>query len=240
MSKLAIFIADGCEEIEALTVVDIVRRGKIDIDTVAIGNTTEVTSSHRVTFICDKVISDFNSDEYDGVILDIMMPKMDGLEVLKTIRKQGNTVPVLLLTAKSEIDDKVRGLDLGANDYLTKPFESRELIACVHALTRRQKDQVDEITFGDLRLDLAGVSLYCGAESIRLSSKEFDVMRLLMQAGSGNIPKSRILDQVWGYDSEAIENNVEVYVAFLRKKLKNLGSSVSINSVRGVGYHLEA
>ena len=168
-----------------------------------------------------------------------MLPKINGFEVATTLRREHNGTPILMLTAKSDLDDRVRGLDSGADYYLTKPFESRELIACIHALTRRQKDQVDEITFGDLRLDLTGISMSCGAESIRLSSKEFDVLRLLMQAGSSNIPKSRILDQVWGYDSEAIENNVEVYVAFLRKKLKKLGSSVNICAVRGVGYHLE-
>lgn len=176
---------------------------------------------------------------YDLIVLDVMLPKINGFEVATTLRREHNGTPILMLTAKSDLDDRVRGLDSGADYYLTKPFESRELIACIHALTRRHKDQVDEITFGDLRLDLTGISMSCGAESIRLSSKEFDVLRLLMQAGSSNIPKSRILDQVWGYDSEAIENNVEVYVAFLRKKLKKLGSSVNICAVRGVGYHLE-
>lgn len=176
---------------------------------------------------------------YDLIVLDVMLPKINGFEVATTLRREHNGTPILMLTAKSDLDDRVRGLDSGADYYLTKPFESRELIACIRALTRRQKDQVDEITFGDLRLDLTGISISCGAESIRLSSKEFDVLRLLMQAGSSNIPKSRILDQVWGYDSEAIENNVEVYVAFLRKKLKKLGSSVNICAVRGVGYHLE-
>ena len=176
---------------------------------------------------------------YDLIVLDVMLPKINGFDVAATLRREHNGTPILMLTAKSDLDDRVRGLDSGADYYLTKPFESRELIACIHALTRRQKDQVDEITFGDLRLDLAGVSLSCQSESIRLSSKEFDVMRLLMQAGSSNIPKSRILDQVWGYDSEAIENNVEVYVAFLRKKLKKLGSKVVISAIRGVGYHLE-
>ena len=176
---------------------------------------------------------------YDLIVLDVMLPNINGFEVATTLRREHNGTPILMLTAQSDLDDRVRGLDRGADYYLTKPFESRELIACIHALTRRQKDQVDEITFGDLRLDLTGISMSCGAESIRLSSKEFDVLRLLMQAGSSNIPKSRILDQVWGYDSEAIENNVEVYVAFLRKKLKKLGSSVNICAVRGVGYHLE-
>ena len=176
---------------------------------------------------------------YDAIVLDVMLPGMNGFDILRKIREEGISTPVLMLTARTELGDRVNGLNLGADYYLTKPFESRELIACIHALTRRQKDQVDEITFGDLRLDLTGISMSCGAESIRLSSKEFDVLRLLMQAGSSNIPKSRILDQVWGYDSEAIENNVEVYVAFLRKKLKKLGSSVNICAVRGVGYHLE-
>lgn len=176
---------------------------------------------------------------HDLIVLDIMLPKLNGYEVARTLRDKSIGVPILMLTAKSDLDDRVEGLDAGADYYLTKPFESRELLACVHALLRRQKDQVNEIRFGDLRLDLSGISLSCGGESLRLSSKEFEVMRLLMQAGSGNIPKTRILDQVWGYDSEAIENNVEVYIAFLRKKLKNMGSNVKITAVRNVGYHLE-
>jgi DNA-binding response OmpR family regulator len=176
---------------------------------------------------------------FDLVILDVMLPRLSGFDVAMKLRKEKIGTPILMLTARSDLDDRVNGLESGADYYLTKPFESKELLACIHALLRRQKNEVNAITFGDLSLDLSGISLSCGSESIRLSSKEFDVMRLLLQAGSGNIPKSRILDQVWGYDSEAIENNVEVYIAFLRKKLNNLGSQVKIVAVRNVGYHLE-
>ena len=185
-------------------------------------------------------LSQSKLDIYYLIILDVMLPGMNGFQIVKELRNNHIGLPVLMLTAKADLDDRVRGLDLGADYYLTKPFESIELLACVRALLRRQKEEVNEITFGDLHLDLSGISVSCNGESLRLSSKESDVLRLLMQAGSSNIPKARILDQVWGYDSEAIENNVEVYIAFLRKKLRNLGSSTKIVAMRNVGYHLES
>jgi len=177
---------------------------------------------------------------YDLIILDVMLPKLNGFEVAKTLRTENIGIPILMLTAKSDLNDRVMGLESGCDYYLTKPFESRELIACIHALLRRQKNQVNEITFGDLSLNLSEIILSCKENSIRLSSKEFEVMKMLMQSGKSNIPKQRILDKVWGYDSEAIENNVEVYIAFLRKKIKNMNSSVKIVAQRNIGYHLEA
>ena len=144
-----------------------------------------------------------------------------------------------VLTAKSDIRDRVEGLNAGADYYLTKPFDTRELLACIHVLLRRQGGQMDQMICGNTALDLDAAVLRCGEKQVRLSSKEFDVMRLLMQAGTGNIPKEVLLVRVWGYDSDAVENNVEVYVGFLRKKLKSIGSNVQIAAVRRVGYHLE-
>ena len=176
---------------------------------------------------------------YDLIILDIMLPKQDGYQVARHIRKQRNAVPILMLTAKSDIEDKVRGLDAGADYYLTKPFDARELLACVNALLRRQGSQVNELEFGNTRLDLESAALICGENSVRLSAREFEVMRLLMVSGVNHISKETLLTKVWGYDSNAVENHVEVYVAFLRKKLTSIGSDVRIEAVRRLGYHLE-
>ena len=144
-----------------------------------------------------------------------------------------------MLTAKSDIEDKVNGLNSGADYYLTKPFDARELLACVNALLRRQGSQVNELTFGNTRLDLEAASLICGENSVRLSAREFDVMRMLMVSGTNNISKETLLTKVWDYDSEAVENHVEAYVSFLRKKLVSIGSDVKIEAVRRLGYHLE-
>ena len=145
-----------------------------------------------------------------------------------------------MLTAKSELEDRITGLDSGADYYLTKPFDTRELLACVHALLRRQGSDVNEITFGRTSLDLDSAALRCGEHSIRLSAKEFEIMRFLFQEGGRNLSKEMILSKVWGYDSDAVENHVEVYIGFLRKKLTAIGSDIRIESVRRLGYHLEA
>lgn len=176
---------------------------------------------------------------YDLIILDVMLPVMDGYQVAKKIRSKRNATPILMLTAKSDIEDKVNGLNSGADYYLTKPFDARELLACVNALLRRQGSQVNELTFGNTRLDLEAASLICGENSVRLSAREFDVMRMLMVSGTNNISKETLLTKVWGYDSEAVENHVEAYVSFLRKKLVSIGSDVKIEAVRRLGYHLE-
>ena len=176
---------------------------------------------------------------YDLIILDVMLPVMDGYQVAKKIRSKRNATPILMLTAKSDIEDKVNGLNSGADYYLTKPFDARELLACVNALLRRQGSQVNELTFGNTRLDLEAASLICGENSVRLSAREFDVMRMLMVSGTNNISKETLLTKVWGYDSEAVENHVEAYVSFLRKKLVSIGSDVRIEAVRRLGYHLE-
>jgi DNA-binding response OmpR family regulator len=176
---------------------------------------------------------------YDLVILDIMMPEMNGYEVSKRIRAKRLGTPILMLTAKSEVEDRITGLNAGADYYLTKPFDTRELLACVNALLRRQGAQVDEIRFGNTSLDLSTATLVCGANSIRLSAREFDIMRFLFQAGGKILSKEAILAKVWGYDSDAVENHVEVYIGFLRKKLASIGSDVRIESKRRLGYHLE-
>ena len=176
---------------------------------------------------------------YDLVILDVMLPKLDGFGVARRLRAKRVGTPILMLTARSALADRVDGLNAGADYYLTKPFDSRELLACVGALLRRQGAQVDELTLGNTSLDLASATLVCGAQTIRLSAKEFDIMRLLMQSGGRNLSKKSILERVWGFDSDAVENHVEVYVGFLRKKLAGVGSNVRIESIRRLGYHLE-
>lgn len=176
---------------------------------------------------------------YDLLILDVMMPGIDGYEVARRVRVKHCTTPILMLTARSGVDDRIEGLNAGADYYLTKPFDSRELLACINALLRRQGTQVDEMVCGNTSLDLGSCSLVCDGKTVRLSSREFDVMRCLMQSGERNISKETILARVWGYNSNAVENHVEVYVGFLRKKLASVGSNVRIEAVRRQGYHLE-
>ena len=176
---------------------------------------------------------------YDLIILDVMLPGQNGYQVARNLRRSHITVPILMLTARSDIEDKVQGLDSGADYYLTKPFDSRELLACVNALMRRQGTQVNELVFGSTHLDLEAAALVCGDNSISLSAREFEVMRLLMTSGKNHISKDTLLTKVWGYDSNAVENHVEVYVGFLRKKLTNIGSDIRIEAVRRLGYHLE-
>ena len=176
---------------------------------------------------------------YDLLILDVMMPGLDGFEVARQVRAQRCATPILMLTARSGIEDRIQGLNAGADYYLTKPFDTRELLACINALLRRQGNQVDELKFGGTSLDLGSGLLVCGEKSVRLSAREFDVMRLLLQSGERILSKETILARVWGYDSNAVENHVEVYVGFLRKKLRAIGSDIRIEAIRRLGYHLE-
>lgn len=176
---------------------------------------------------------------YDLIILDIMLPKQNGYQTAKHIREKRISVPILMLTARSDVEDKVEGLNAGADYYLTKPFDARELLACVNALLRRQGSQVNELGFGNTRLDLETATLVCGESSVRLSAREFDVMRMLMVSGTKHISKETLLTKVWGYDSNAVENHVEVYIGFLRKKLLSIGADIRIEAVRRLGYHLE-
>lgn len=179
-------------------------------------------------------------DVYDLIILDVMMPGIDGYQLAKDVRAKRIGTPILMLTAKTELEDRITGLNAGADYYLPKPFDTRELLACVNALLRRQGAQIDVVTLGNTSLDLSSAALSCGDKSIRLSAKEFNVMRLLLASGENNISKETILTRVWGYDSEAVENHVEVYIGFLRKKLKAIGSDIQIEAIRNLGYHLEA
>lgn len=176
---------------------------------------------------------------YDLLILDVMMPGLDGYTLARRVREMRCNTPILMLTARSALEDRIQGLNAGADYYLTKPFDSRELLACINALLRRQGSQVNEMTFGNTALDLASGTLICNGRSVRLSAKEFDVMRSLMQAGDKNMSKEVILMRVWGFESNATENHVEVYIGFLRKKLASIGSNVRIEAVRRLGYHLE-
>ncbi len=176
---------------------------------------------------------------YDLLILDVMMPKMDGYQVAREVRAKRCATPILMLTARSGLEDRVEGLNAGADYYLTKPFDARELMACINALLRRQGGQVDELTYGNTSLDLASGMLVCGEKKVRLSSREFDVMRFLLQSRDRNLSKEVILSRVWGLESNAVENHVEVYVGFLRKKLQSIGSNLRIEAVRRLGYHLE-
>ena len=176
---------------------------------------------------------------YDLLILDVMMPGMDGFAVAREVRASRCSTPILMLTARSGIEDRVAGLNAGADYYLTKPFDTRELVACINALLRRQGSQVDELTFGNTALDLSSSLLVCGEKSVRLSAREFDVMRHLLQAGGRIVSKESILARVWGFESNAVENHVEVYVGFLRKKLRSIGSDIRIEAIRRLGYHLE-
>ena len=176
---------------------------------------------------------------YDLLILDVMMPGLNGYQVARQVRAKRCTVPILMLTAKSEVNDRIEGLNAGADYYLTKPFDPRELLACINALLRRQGAQVDRLCYGNTELDLSTCILRCGSNSVRLSAREFDVMRFLLQAGERNLSKEMLLSRVWGFDSNAVENHVEVYVGFLRKKLHSIGSNLRIEAVRRLGYHLE-
>ena len=179
---------------------------------------------------------------YDVILLDVMLPKLDGFAVLRRLRAEGSATPVLMLTARDQVSDKVTGLDCGADYYLTKPFEPQELLACIRALTRRQPElrDTDLLTYGDLTLDKNTFTLSCGQRSVHLSRKEYDLMELLIRNRDVILTKETLLLKIWGYESDAEDNNVEVYISFLRKKLEHLRSAVKIKTIRMVGYCLEA
>ena len=181
------------------------------------------------------------SSIYDVILLDVMLPKLNGFDVLRRLRAEGNATPVLMLTARSETGDKVIGLDSGADYYLTKPFEPKELLACVRALTRRQPElrETGRLTCGDLQLEQSSFNLSCSERTVRLSRKEFDMMELLMLNQKQVVTKENLLLKVWGYESDAEDNNVEVYISFLRKKIDFLHSQVKIKTIRMLGYCLE-
>ena len=177
---------------------------------------------------------------YDIIVLDIMLPKMNGIDVLKEIRKNKISSAILMLTAKSEVDDKVTGLKSGADDYLTKPFETEEFLARIWALSRRNHMTYisEKITYSDIVLDMSQHILQKGTDSIKLSSKEYELMEVLMRNPKIVITKEQFVERIWGYDTDIEYNSIEVYISFLRKKLRNIGSEVTIKTVRGVGYTL--
>ena len=180
------------------------------------------------------------TENYDGAILDVMMPGLDGFEVLRRMRARGDSTPVLLLTARSEIDDRVTGLDSGANDYLTKPFDMKELLARIRAMTRVLSVQPDKtVSFGHVTLDSASYDLTGPEGSVKLAGKEFQMMEMLMRSPRKLISTETFMDRVWGYDSEAELNSVWVYISTLRKKLRGIGADIEIKAQRGVGYYLE-
>lgn len=179
-------------------------------------------------------------NRWDAIILDVMLPGMDGFQVLRTLRARGISTPVLMLTARTQVEDRVTGLDSGADYYLTKPFSSQELLACLRAITRRPgKAQENVRSFGDLRLELSSCLLTCGAKSVRLSRKEFEILGMLLAQPGRVVSKEDILRQVWGPGSEVDGGSVEVYISFLRKKLQHLGSCSVIRTLRTLGYRLE-
>lgn len=216
-----------CEDERELSdaLVTILRHNNYSVDTVYDG---------------EEALDYIDTENYDGIILDIMMPKLDGISVLKKIRESGNQVPVLMLTAKAEIDDKVTGLDYGADDYLTKPFVTKELLARIRAITRRKSETIDSvIKLGNISLDRVSYELSSDKDSFRLASKEYQMMEMMMSNPRQLISTERFLERIWGYDSDVEINVVWVYISYLRKKLKLLDSDVIIKASRNMGYSLE-
>lgn len=222
---MKVLIVDDEKQL-ANAIVEILKKKNIDADAVYDG---EDGYAYAMTGI------------YDVVVLDIMLPKLNGLEVLARLRKQNFSTPVIMLSAKSETEDKIEGLEIGADDYLTKPFDTGELLARLKALTRRKQDFTgDVLTFGDIELNKNTCSLSKGKRSIVLGGKEYRIMEKLLENPNVFTPKELLIEKIWGYDSDAEYNTVEVYVSFIRRKLHSLGSTVQIKALRNIGYRPEA
>ena len=205
-------------------------------------STILVKNNYSVDVVYDgeSALDYLETGNYDGAILDVMMPKLDGFEVLRRMRARGDGTPVLLLTARAEVDDRVEGLDSGANDYLTKPFDMKELLARIRAMTRVLSVQADKtLSFGQVTLDCAGYELRGPGGGTKLAGKEFQMMEMLMRDPRKLISTGTFMDRIWGYDSEAELNSVWVYISALRKRLKGIGADVEIKARRGLGYYLE-
>lgn len=205
---------------------------------------TDILTFHNYTvdpvYDGEEALDYIEFEDYDGIILDIMMPKKSGLEVLSSIRKQGNKTPVLLLTAKSEVEDKIKGLDMGADDYLPKPFVMEEFLARVRAMLRRRKDyKPDIMTFGDISLNPSSFELSCKKKTVQLSNMEYKLFEVLINNQGIFLNADQLITKAWGYDTEADINSVWVYLSYLRKKLKEIGSKVEISSKRNIGYTLK-
>ena len=181
------------------------------------------------------------TDIYDLIILDIMLPKLNGLEVLRKLRKENISTPIILLTAKDSIEDKVTGLDLGADDYLPKPFSPQELLARLRALSRRKGEIINDnlLSFGDIQLNLSNYDLICGNSTVTLTQKEFEILNYFMQRPKNIVSKDDLITKLWGFDCDIEYNNIEVYISFLRRKLTFIKSSVKITTIRRAGYKLE-
>lgn len=180
------------------------------------------------------------TDEYDVIILDVMLPAMNGFEVVHQLRRDGNATPVIIVTAKTSTTDKIEGLDCGADDYMTKPIDTDELLARIRAISRRKGEvPIDEMKFGDLTLDLHTHDLCCSGREVHLSQKEYEVMRMLMSSTGRVISKHDLLTSIWGTEGDTSENSAEAYISFLRKKLSHLNSEVQITTLRMLGYRLE-
>lgn len=189
----------------------------------------------------DQGLAYAESGSYDVIILDVMLPRKSGLEVVAELRRANVATPVLMLTARTTVQDKITGLDSGTDDYMTKPFSPAELLAHLRALTRRQGQVVfEKIDSGDISLNLESHDLSCGSKSINLSYKEFSIANILISSKGQIVSKDMLISKVWGVESSAVDNNVEAYISFLRKKLKFLGSNTQIETVRKVGYRLES
>ena len=194
-----------------------------------------------VVYDGEEALTYLEAENYDAVVLDIMMPKVDGITVLKTIRENGNSIPVIMLTAKSELEDKVIGLDCGADDYLTKPFEVKELLARLRAITRRKENVTDNVlTFGNITLNRTTFELSSEIGNYKLTNKEFQMLEMLMSTPSNIISADTFMDKIWGYDTDSDISVVWVYISYLRKKLAKLEADVEIKVTRNVGYSLEA
>lgn len=187
----------------------------------------------------EEALQYLDCETYDGVILDVMMPKMDGITVVRNMRKKGDNTPVLILTAKAEIDDKVLGLDAGADDYLTKPFSMKEFLARIRALTRRKNTTLSTFSFGNIILNPKTYEIISQTNKIRLSAKEYQVMEILINNSNSLVSTEMLMDKVWGFDSDAEINVVWVYISALRKKLQAIDANLTISAVRGLGYKLE-
>ena len=193
-----------------------------------------------VVYDGEEALNYLEAENYDAVILDIMMPKVDGITVLKTIRENGNSIPVIMLTAKSQLDDKIIGLDSGADDYLTKPFEVKELLARLRAITRRKDNVTDNVlTFGNITLNRTNFELSSEKGSYKLTNKEFQMLEMLMSTPSNIISADTFMDKIWGYDTDSDISVVWVYISYLRKKLAKMEANVEIKVTRNVGYSLE-
>lgn len=207
------------------TLVEILKRNKYNVDTVFDG---------------DDGLEYARTGIYDCILLDIMLPVRSGTEIVQILRREKNATPIMLLTAKSEVEDKIHGLDCGADDYLTKPFSTGELLARIRALTRRKGEvEVDCLHFAELQLNRQTYDLIQGENRMKLSLKEYQIMEMLLSNPEQIIPKERFIEKIWGYESDVEYNNIEVYISFLRKKLTAIHSTVQIRTARGIGYFLE-